>query len=81
MHKSDFLARLLSYNSQRMAETIINDPSIDSNDCRLCNNIHIIYTVVYHVKHIYEKLEAVNAPAAISKAYQQGILPTKKTSN
>ena len=33
------------------------------------------YTVVYHVKHIYEKLEAVNAPAAISKAYQHGILP------
>ena len=33
------------------------------------------YTVVYHVKHIYEKLEAVNAPAAISKAYEHGILP------
>lgn len=36
------------------------------------------YTVVYHVKHIYEKLEAVNAPAAISKAYEHGILPRKK---
>ena len=36
------------------------------------------YTVVYHVKHIYEKLEAVNAPAAISKAYEHGILPAKK---
>ena len=35
------------------------------------------YTVVYHVKHIYDKLEAVNAPAAISKAYQHGILPRK----
>ena len=33
------------------------------------------YTVVYHVKHIYEKLNAVNAPAAVSKAYQTGILP------
>jgi|GEM_PF-4473622 hypothetical protein len=29
----------------------------------------------------YEKLEAVNAPAAISKAYQHGILATKNTSN
>ncbi len=39
------------------------------------------YTVAYHVKHIYEKLEAVNAPAAISKAYEHGILPTQKPSD
>jgi len=32
-------------------------------------------TVATHVRHIYEKLEVQNAPAAISKAYKAGILP------
>jgi len=32
-------------------------------------------TVVSHVAHIYEKLNAPNAPAAIAKAFQLGILP------
>jgi DNA-binding NarL/FixJ family response regulator len=32
-------------------------------------------TVATHVRHIYEKLEVQNAPAAINKAYQAGILP------
>jgi DNA-binding NarL/FixJ family response regulator len=32
-------------------------------------------TVATHVRHIYEKLEVQNAPAAISKAYRAGILP------
>ncbi len=32
-------------------------------------------TVAYHVRHIYEKLNVVNAPAAVAKAYQAGILP------
>jgi DNA-binding NarL/FixJ family response regulator len=32
-------------------------------------------TVVSHVGHIYEKLNAPNAPAAIAKAFQLGILP------
>lgn len=31
-------------------------------------------TIIYHTKHIYQKLDAVNAPAAISKAYRAGIL-------
>lgn len=31
-------------------------------------------TVAYHVKHIYEKLNVQNAPAAVSKAYRSGIL-------
>lgn len=31
-------------------------------------------TVDSHVRHIYEKLDANNAPAAVSKAYQIGIL-------
>jgi DNA-binding NarL/FixJ family response regulator len=34
-------------------------------------------TVATHVRHIYEKLEVQNAPAAISKAYRTGILPVK----
>jgi DNA-binding NarL/FixJ family response regulator len=33
-------------------------------------------TVIYHIKHIFVKLEAINTPAAISKAYRAGILPT-----
>ena len=37
-----------------------------------------VTTVAYHVKHIYEKLEVANAPAAIGKAYRSGILPTEK---
>ena len=32
-------------------------------------------TVATHVRHIYEKLEVQNAPAAINKAYRAGILP------
>ena len=32
-------------------------------------------TVATHVRHIYEKLGVQNAPAAISKAFQSGILP------
>lgn len=33
------------------------------------------HTVITHVSHIYEKLGAANAPAAITKAYQTGVLP------
>jgi DNA-binding NarL/FixJ family response regulator len=36
-----------------------------------------ITTVAYHVKHIYEKLQVQNAPAAIAKAYRTGVYPTK----
>ncbi|MDF7824763.1 response regulator transcription factor [Pontiellaceae bacterium B12227] len=35
-------------------------------------------TVAYHIKHIYEKLEVQNAPAAISKAYQTGLFSPGK---
>ena len=34
-----------------------------------------ITTVAYHVKHIYEKLNVPNAPAAIKKAYKSGLFP------
>lgn len=39
------------------------------------------HTVDNHIRHIYEKLQVPNAPAAISKAYRSGILPCsqKKT--
>ena len=33
-----------------------------------------VTTVVSHVSHIYEKLEAGNAPSAIAKGYKLGIL-------
>jgi len=42
-----------------------------------CLNISLT-TVVSHVGHIYEKLKAPNAPAAIAKAFQLGILPLSK---
>ncbi len=32
-------------------------------------------TVATHLRHIYEKLQAENAPAAVSKAYKAGLLP------
>ncbi len=34
-------------------------------------------TVVTHVSHIYEKLNATNAPSAINKAYRTGIFSTR----
>ncbi|MEI8036952.1 MAG: response regulator transcription factor [Verrucomicrobiota bacterium] len=37
-----------------------------------------INTVVTHVSHIYEKLNVKNAPAAIAKAFQMGILQVGK---
>lgn len=33
-----------------------------------------VATVVTHVSHLYDKLEVPNAPAAISKAYKEGLL-------
>lgn len=36
-----------------------------------------VFTVVTHVRHIYEKLDVVNAPSAISKAYRTGIFPRR----
>lgn len=38
-----------------------------------------VTTVAYHVKHIYEKLNVSNAPAAIGKAYRSGILPGEES--
>ena len=36
------------------------------------------HTVITHIKHIFDKLEAINTPAAISKAYRFGILPNRR---
>ena len=33
-----------------------------------------VTTVAYHIKHIYEKLEVQNAPAAVAKGYKSGLL-------
>ena len=42
----------------------------------IAGQLHIcLTTVVSHVTHIYEKLNAPNGPAAIAKAFQLGILP------
>jgi DNA-binding CsgD family transcriptional regulator len=39
-----------------------------------------ITTVATHVRRIYEKLDVVNAPAAISKAYKAGIFSSGQDS-
>ncbi len=36
------------------------------------------FTVSAHIRHIYEKLDVINGPAAVSVSYQSGILPIKK---
>ena len=36
------------------------------------------FTVSTHIRHVYDKLNVLNAPAAVSTAYQTGILPIKK---
>ena len=41
-----------------------------SEDLRITVN-----TVAYHVDHIYQKLNVMNAPAAVDAAYKSGILP------
>jgi len=33
-----------------------------------------VTTVAYHIKHIYEKLDVGNAPAAVAKGYKSGLL-------
>ncbi len=35
-------------------------------------------TVITHVSHVYEKLDAKNAPAAVAKAFGIGILPKQR---
>ncbi len=35
-------------------------------------------TVAYHVRNIFDKLDAFNAPAAVAKGFLSGILPVKK---
>jgi DNA-binding NarL/FixJ family response regulator len=45
----------------------------------IAERLHIgLTTVVSHVGHIYEKLNAPNAPSAVAKAFQLGILPLSK---
>lgn len=36
------------------------------------------YTVTDHLKHIYQKLNVANAPAAVAKAYKTGLFPPGK---
>ena len=41
----------------------------------ICKDLNIsISTVAYHVDHIFEKLDVVNAPAAVAKGYRSGLL-------
>ena len=42
----------------------------------IADQLDITYgTVATHVRNIYEKLNVINAPSAITKAYRSGILP------
>ena len=36
------------------------------------------FTVSTHIRHVYDKLNVLNAPAAVSTAYQTGLLPIQK---
>ncbi len=36
------------------------------------------FTVSTHIRHVYDKLNVLNAPAAVSTAYKTGILPIKR---
>jgi two-component system, NarL family, nitrate/nitrite response regulator NarL len=36
------------------------------------------FTVSTHIRHVYDKLNVINAPAAVSTAYQTGLLPIQK---
>ncbi len=36
------------------------------------------HTVITHIRRIYEKLNATNAPSAVNKAYRMGILPSRR---
>ena len=36
------------------------------------------FTVSTHIRHVYDKLNVLNAPAAVATAYQTGLLPIKK---
>jgi DNA-binding NarL/FixJ family response regulator len=36
-----------------------------------------VFTVATHIRHIYEKLEVQNAPAAINRAHRLGLFPSK----
>ena len=41
----------------------------------IANHLEIgVTTVAYHIKHIYQKLEVQNAPAAVAKGYKTGLL-------
>ena len=42
----------------------------------ICQDLDIsINTVAYHIEHIFEKLDVINAPAAVYEAYRKGLLP------
>lgn len=41
----------------------------------IANHLNIgVTTVAYHIKHIYQKLQVQNAPAAVAKGYRKGLL-------
>ncbi|MCF7972226.1 MAG: hypothetical protein K9N55_00260 [Phycisphaerae bacterium] len=44
----------------------------DLHQCPVCT------TMATHVAHIYRKPNVQNAPAAVTKAFQTGILPARK---
>ena len=36
------------------------------------------HTVITHIRRLYEKLNATNAPSAVNKAYRMGIFPSRR---
>lgn len=63
-------ARLLSGREHEILELLAD--GLQKKE--ISERLHISYTTVdSHVRHIYEKLDVQNAPAAVRKAYQTGI--------
>lgn len=64
-------SRLLSSRESEVLELLAE--GLQKKEIAECLKISTL-TVDSHVRRIYEKLDAKNAPAAVSKAYQVGIL-------
>ena len=76
------LSTLHSAKSDKETENLLTERELDVLGCladglvkkevadKLCISVT---TVATHVKHIYEKLNVQNAPAAVAKAFQMGL--------
>lgn len=70
LHRPEVLGRKLSARELEVLE-LLSEGFVQK---QIAQKLAIgITTVAYHIKHIYEKLNVQNAPAAVAKAYQSGV--------